>query len=77
VNEQSFSIRLHNSRKSPLNLFLEPWGEIHKLDPDQMIRIEASGPVGKSPDNVLEIESSEDSLTVWGSGGSGVTLHES
>ena len=76
MNEQNFSIKLHNSRKSALNLFLEPWGEVHQLGPDQMIRIETTGPV-VAPDNVLELASSEDSLTVWGWGGSGVTLHES
>jgi len=76
VNEQSYSIRLHNSRKSPLNLYLEPWGEIHKLNPGKMIRIDVAGPAGTAPDNMLEVESKEDSLTVWGWGGSGVTLHE-
>jgi hypothetical protein len=76
VREQSFSIRLHNSRKSTLNLYLEPWGEVHELGPDKMIRIEATGPAGRAPDNMLEIESKEDSVTVWGWGGSGVTLHE-
>jgi hypothetical protein len=76
VNEQSFSIRVHNSRTLPLNLFLEPWGEVHQLGPDKKIRIEAKGPDGRAGENMLEIQSGENGLTVWGWEGSGVTLHE-
>jgi hypothetical protein len=43
--------------------------EIYVLEPNKMLRIDAAGPVGAAPDNTLEIESNDDSITVWGWGG--------
>ena len=76
MSEQNLSFRLSNSRKHRLNIYVEPWGEIYVLEPNKMLRIDAAGPVGAAPDNMLEIESNDDSITVWGWGGSSVTVHD-
>ena len=73
MSEQNLSFRLSNSRKHRLNIYLEPRGEIYMLEPNQKLRIDAVGPVGAAPDNMLEIESNDDSITIWGWGGSEVT----
>jgi hypothetical protein len=75
VSEQHFSIGLRNSRKHRIRVYLEPWGEVYTLEPDKMLRLESTGPTGVAPDNVLEINSAEDGITVWGWSGSGVTVH--
>jgi len=74
--DQTFSIRLRNARKSALNVYLEPWGEIYKLSPNKQMQVDAEGPTGVAPNNMLEVESGEDSVTVWGWGGSAVTVRE-
>jgi hypothetical protein len=75
VSEQDFSIGLRNSRKQPIKVYLEPWGEVYPLEPDKMLRIDATGPVGTAPNNILEIHSSDDGITLWGWSGSGVRVH--
>jgi hypothetical protein len=76
LSEQNLSFRLRNSRKHRLNIYLEPWGEIHVLEPNKMVRIDAASLVSAAPDNMLEIESNDDSVTVWGWGGSSVTVRD-
>ena len=56
---------------------MEPWGEAYELESNRELRVDAVGPIGIAPNNMLEIESREDGITVWGWSGSGVTvLHE-
>lgn len=76
MSDQNFSIKLSNTCKRQINVYLEPWGEVYPLDPDKKLRVNAVGPTGVAPNNLLEIESSDDSLTVWGWGGSGITVSE-
>jgi len=76
LSDQNFSIRLSNTRKHRINVYLEPWGEVYLLEPNKKLRVDAVGPIGVSPNNLLEIESRDDGITVWGWGGSGVTVHD-
>jgi hypothetical protein len=76
LTDQNFSIRLSNTRKHRIKIYLEPWGEVHELEPNKKLRVDAVGPIGVAPDNMLEIESCEDGMSVWGWGGSGVTVYE-
>jgi hypothetical protein len=76
LSDQNFSIRLRNTCKHRIKVYLEPWGEVYPLDPKKKLRVDAIGPIGVAPDNLLEIESSDDGVTVWGWGGSGVTVSE-
>ena len=75
MSDQHFNIGLRNSGKQRIRVYLEPWGEVYTLEPDKMLRLEATGPIGTAPNNMLEINSSEDSITVCGWSGSGVTVH--
>jgi hypothetical protein len=76
LSDPNFSIRLSNTRKHRINVYLEPWGEVYPLEPNKQLRVDAVGPIGVAPNNMLEIGFSDDSVTVWGWSGSGVTLHE-
>jgi hypothetical protein len=76
LSDQNFSIRLSNTCKHRINVYLEPWGEVYPLDPNKKLRVDAVGPIGVAPNNLLEIQSSDDSITVCGWGGSGVTVSE-
>ena len=49
MSEQHFSIGLRNSRKHKIEVYLEPWGEVHTLEPEKMLRLEATGPIGQHP----------------------------
>jgi hypothetical protein len=73
VKQQEFSIRLHNSQRGRLKVYLEPWGELHLVEPHKVLRIDVSGPVGE-PQHLLEIEPNEDSVTLWGWAGSSITV---
>jgi hypothetical protein len=75
VNDQDFSFCLQNSRTSRLTLWVEPWGEVYKLAPGAKVKIQARGPVGTAPPNdSLIIQAKDDSITLWGWTGSGVTV---
>ena len=76
MSDQNFSIRLSNTRTHRINLYLEPWGEVYLLESSKKLRVDVVGPIGVAPNNLLEIESGDDSITVWGWGGSGVTASE-
>lgn len=76
VMDQNFSIRLSNARRRRIKVYLEPWGEVYELEPNEKLRVDAVGPIGVGPDNMLEIRSCEDGISVWGWGASGVTVHE-
>lgn len=74
--DQNFSIRLSNTSKHRIKVFLEPWGEVYDLESNKKLRLDAVGPTGAAPDNMLEIEACADGIAVWGWGGSAVTVHE-
>lgn len=76
MSNQNFSIRFRNTCKHRINVYLEPWGEVYPMDKNTKLRVDAVGPIGVAPNNVLEIESSDDGIAVWGWGGSGVTVSE-
>lgn len=76
MSDQNFTIRLRNTRKHRINVYLEPWGEVYPLEPYTKLRVDAVGPIGVPPNNMLEIESSDDGITDWGWGGSGVTVRD-
>ena len=60
MSDQNFSIRLSNTCKHRINVYLEPWGEVYPLDPNKKLRVDAVGPIGVAPNNLLEIQSSDD-----------------
>jgi hypothetical protein len=68
LDDQVLSIRLRNSRKSSVDLYLEPWGEAYKLGAERQAQVDAKGPLGIAPNNMLEIESGEDYITGVGVG---------
>ena len=72
--DQNFSLRLSNTGKHLINVYLEPWGEVHLLEPNTKLQVDAAGPIGVSPDDILEIVARDDSITVWGWVGSRVTI---
>jgi hypothetical protein len=74
MSEQDFSLRLRNSRKSRLNVYLEPWGEAYVLAPSKDMQVVARGPAGEAPNNMLEIESNENGIVLWGWSGSNLTV---
>jgi hypothetical protein len=76
LSDENFSIRLSNTRKHRINLYLEPWGEVYLLEPTKKLRVDVVGPTGIPPNDMLEIESNDDGITVWGCSGSGVTVHD-
>lgn len=76
MSDQNFSIRLSNTRKHRINVYVEPWGEVYQLESNRKLRVDAVGPTGVAPNNMLEIESGENGITVWGWGGSGVTVRD-
>jgi len=76
LSDQNFSIRLSNTWKHRINVYLEPWGEVYPLDPNKKLRVDAVGPIGAAPNNLLEIQSSDDSIIICGWDGSGVTVSE-
>jgi hypothetical protein len=76
LTDQNFSIRLSNTCKHRIKVFLEPWGEVYELESDKKLQVDAVGPMGVAPNNMLEIQSCEDGIAIWGWGGSGVTVHE-
>jgi hypothetical protein len=60
--ENKFSLRLTNSREPDLIVWLEPWGEQHRLIRGVTLTILAEGPSG----DTLEIEYGENGFTVYG-----------
>jgi len=76
LTDQNFSIRLSNTCKQRIKVFLEPWGEVYELESDKKLQVDAVGPIGVAPNNMLEIQSCEDGGAIWGWGASGVTVHE-
>lgn len=76
MSDQNFSIRLSNTNKHRIKVYLEPWGEVYELESNKKLRVDAVGPMGAAPDNMLEIEACADGIAIWGWGGSGVTVHE-
>lgn len=76
MSDQNVSIRLRNTHKHRIKVYLEPWGEVYELESNEKLRVDAVGPFGVAPDNMLGIQSCDDGIAVWGWGGSGVTVHE-
>jgi hypothetical protein len=74
MSEQDFNFRLRNSRKSRLNVYLEPWREVHVLEPSKDLQVVARGPAGATPNNMLEIESKDNGIVLWGWSGSNLTI---
>jgi hypothetical protein len=71
ADEMVTSLRLTNERTSMLTCFLEPWGEQYEVPAETTIVAVAKGPVGGALDLVL----CDDSITLYGWGGSVVTLY--
>jgi hypothetical protein len=56
------------------HFLLEAMGRGLPPDPNKKLRVDAVGPLGVTPSNLLKIESCDDGVTVWGWGGSRVTV---
>jgi hypothetical protein len=67
-NMQEVSVRLRTTRA--LRLYLEPWGDEFDCPAEATIQIAARGPKG----DTLEVEVSEDGVTVYGWPGSVVSI---
>jgi hypothetical protein len=76
MSEQDFSFRLKNARESRVKVWVEPWGELHLLEPGKQLKIEVRGPIGTPPNDALEIHASEESITLWGWTGSGINVNK-
>jgi hypothetical protein len=63
---------LRNNSASAVRLHLEPWGEQYHFEPGATVDVVARGPEG----GVLEIESSDRAITVYGWPGSEVEFHK-
>lgn len=74
MSQITYSIRLRNPSARNIDLLIEPWGEHHVLPGQQTVIIMAAGPLSISPDDVLEIEFGNDTITIYGWIGSTVTL---
>jgi hypothetical protein len=74
MSEQDFSFRIQNTRESRLKVWLEPWGDLYMLESGNQLKVEARGPIGVAPNNALEIHLGEDSITLCGWSGSGITV---
>ncbi len=68
-----YSLLLKNGLKKSVGVILEPWFEKHELAPGHNLRVVAEGP--KLP-NILQIEYSEECITVYGWTGSSVEIQE-
>ena len=64
------SLRIRNSRATSLTFYLEPWGEAYSMPPDAIFEVVARGPEG----DCLEIEYTDEHITVYGWSGSTVSL---
>jgi hypothetical protein len=60
------TIRLANSRKVATKFHLEPWGDQFEMPPGAAFDVVAKGPEG----GILEVESADDHIVVWGWPGS-------
>lgn len=65
MSEQLFSIRFRNFRKQGTKVYFEPWGGVYVPEPDKMLQLETTGPIGAAPNDVLEIHSGLDLLDRW------------
>ncbi len=62
---------LQNSTAKPKELWIEPWGDKIVLPVKQKIRVVAEGPVGN-----LDIDFTEETVTVYGWPGSTLSIHD-
>lgn len=60
----SLRVRLHNTRGRPQTLVLEPWGDVRPLEAGEALTLVVSG-----PSRALEIELTDEGITVYGSTG--------
>ena len=70
--EQRTTLRIRNSLPHPVSLVLEPWGEIIDMASGVVYSIEASGP----PEDILEVESGYDHITVYAWPGATLWLYD-
>ena len=66
------SLIVTNSRETEVFFFVEPWGNRHQMAPHANFIVKASSSV----DGMLQIEYTEDTITVYGWEGSIVTLFD-
>jgi hypothetical protein len=59
-----------------MKIWLEPWGELHLLEPGKQLKVDVRGPLGRAPNDALEIHSNEEGITLWGWSGSGITTNK-
>ena len=64
--ESSVRVRLVNPCDAPVQLVLEPWGEVYAIAPDESVDVEVRGPAGEA----LEIAHESEAIVVWGWPGS-------
>lgn len=67
---QIVNIRLVNSRSTSVDVYIEPWGDVHTMPPGATFSIVVRGPA----DDCLEVEDGDDRITLWGWSGSVVQV---
>jgi hypothetical protein len=63
-------IKVINGSENPVDFVLEPWGEIHRMAPEDVFVLAAKGPEG----DTFEVIYEKNSICVWGWPGSVVWL---
>lgn len=72
TSEITILLRVKNTRKAEVILYLEPWGEHYAMPPGATFQVMAKGPKGDS----LEVEYGEDHITLYGWTGSIVSVSQ-
>ncbi len=62
--------RIHNGQPGPINLLVEPWGDVHQMDSGDALEIVAIGPA----DGSLDCEITGNGFTIFGWAGSVVKI---
>jgi len=68
--EYSVTLEFINSRSVPLDIVLEPWGEVYSLPPKSSVKLVATD---QSPP-LMEVETSDDAIIIWAEGQTEVAL---
>jgi hypothetical protein len=70
-----FEFQFCNERRKKLSLRIEPWGDVSRIEPKQLLRLRVEGPVSDDPSRCLMVQvENDDNAGVWGWPGSSITV---